>query len=67
MYKIFKREGIQVGIAQTGSGWKVSTCFVKSGRVYTYVSKNTKTLANANKEFTRQKRRLIGSNSRRKK
>lgn len=48
-----------VGIAQTGIGWNVSTWTITSkNRVRTHASKNTRTLAEAKKEFTRQKRKF---------
>jgi hypothetical protein len=49
-----------VGIAQTYSGWNVSTFTVNGKKVKVYKSVNTRTLAEAQKEFTRQKRLLTG-------
>lgn len=56
MYQVHKLgKGRYVGIAQTGAGWNVSTWQGKGTKVGTFQSKNTKTLAEAKKEFTRQK------------
>ena len=58
MYKRAKIGNKYVGIAQTGVGWNVSTWTMSGNRVRVYANKNMRTLADAQKEFTRQKRRL---------
>jgi hypothetical protein len=58
MYKIATVGKKKVAIAQTGAGWNVSTYSVSGNRVTSYANKNTRTLANAKKEFTRQKKKL---------
>jgi len=58
MYKSAKiGKNKYVGLAQTFKGWNVSTFTVNRNRVRKIESVNTRTLANAMKEFTRQKRR----------
>jgi len=59
MYKIKKLgNNRQVGIAQTGAGWNVSTWTTRGNRVTTHKSVNTRTLQQARKQFTIQKRRF---------
>ena len=62
MAYLIKRVGKEkkklVMISQTGPGWNVSTTTVKGNRVTTHARKDTRTLAMAKKEFTRQKRRF---------
>ena len=58
MYSFARIGKKNIGLAQTYNGYNVSTFSVSGNRVKTYASKNTKTLANAKKEFTRQKKRL---------
>lgn len=59
MYKQTTKNKKTVAIAQTGAGWNVSTYSVTGNRVYTYAQKNTRTLANAKKVFTQQKRKYL--------
>ena len=48
-----------VGIAQTGTGWNVSTWKVDGKKIHTYRTQRTKTLAGAKKLFTQQKRKYL--------
>lgn len=57
MYDKYKKVGKNkyVEIAQTRTGWNVSTYSLNGNKVRTHTQKDTRTLAQANKEYTRQK------------
>jgi hypothetical protein len=61
MYQMARKGNKDIGIAQTGRGWNVSTYTVNGNRVNIYQDKDMSTLAEARKEFTRQKR-IAGGN-----